>query len=121
MKSILEAKELAVIEPEALVFLKTEIVLPDMFETMRSGLLSPSTSQMATPRAVVPAVKSIFAANEVLVIDPPPANVTLNGLLEYAVNPFTVTEIGWYIVPTGTVTVSEVEVAAVTVALTAPK
>jgi hypothetical protein len=67
--------------------------------------------------------KSTFAANEVLVIDPPPTNVTLNGLLEYAVNPAAVfvTVNGWYVAPTGTVTVSEVELAAVTVALTAPK
>jgi hypothetical protein len=68
-------------------------------------------------------VKSTFAAKELELIDPPSAKVTVNGLAEYAINPVvkSVTVIGAYVAPTGTVTVSEVEVAELTVARTAPK
>jgi hypothetical protein len=47
--------------------------------------------------------------------------VIINGALEDAVNPLTVTVIGWYVAPVGTIALSEVEVAAITVAFTAPK
>ena len=43
------------------------------------------------------------------------------GADEYAVSPLVNTVIGWYVAPTGTVTVSCDEVAVVTVALVAPK
>ena len=49
-----------------------------------------------------------------------PGKVTLKGALDQAVNPLTVTVIGLYVAPVGTITLSEVEVADVTVALTAP-
>ena len=48
--------------------------------------------------------------------------VVINGFEEYAVKlQVVVTVIYWYVDPTGTVTVSEVVVAAVTVAFVAPK
>ena len=51
------------------------------------------------------------------------SKVILNGSCEYAVKPElkSVTEIYWYVEPTGTITVSEVAVAAETVAIVAPK
>lgn len=53
----------------------------------------------------------------------PPVKVVINGLAEYAVRPvvISVTEMGLYVAPTGTVTLSEVEVAADTFAIVAPK
>ena len=49
VKSTFGAKELAVMEPEELVFLNTETVLLVIFTTTRSGLPSPSKSPIATP------------------------------------------------------------------------
>ena len=46
---------------------------------------------------------------------------TLNGFKDQAVRLLTVTLIGWKLAPAGTVTTSEVSVAACTTALTAPK
>jgi len=71
---------------------------------------------MATLYGTVPVVKSNFVKNELLLIAPPPVNVTTNGALVYAVNPLTVTEIGWYVTPVGNVTLSEVVEAVVTTA-----
>jgi hypothetical protein len=120
VKSTFAANETLPIVP---VFRKTETVLLRQFATARSGFPSPSTSPIATLMGLPPVVKSNFVKNELLVIAPPPANVTMNDFTEYAVNPVVrfVTVIGWYVAPTGTVTLSEVEVAAVTVAFTAPK
>jgi hypothetical protein len=47
--------------------------------------------------------------------------VTLNGFLDQAVNPAAVILIGWYEAPAGTVTVSDVGEAVVTIPRTAPK
>ena len=63
VKSTFEAKELAVIGPEALVFLKTETVLLLLFVITKSGLPFPSTSPIATPVGAAPVVKSTFDAN----------------------------------------------------------
>ena len=70
MKSTFEAKELAVMEPETLVFLKTETVLLLAFATTKSGLPSPSTSPMAALNGVLPVVKSTFEAKELAVMEP---------------------------------------------------
>ena len=70
VKSTLVANEPVVIEPEVLVFLKTEIVLLALFVTARSGLPSPSMSPRATQYGVVPGVKSTLAANEPVVMEP---------------------------------------------------
>jgi hypothetical protein len=48
-------------------------------------------------------------------------NVGRNQSLEYAVNPLTVTEMGAYVAPVGTMTVSEFVFAFVTTARTAPQ
>jgi hypothetical protein len=77
-----EAKELAAIEPGALVFLKTETVLRAKFVAAKSDLPSPSTSQMATPYGFDPVVKSTFEAKELAPMVPPPGNVTLKGAWE---------------------------------------
>ena len=69
-KSTLAANELAVIDPEVLVFLKTEMVLAVQFATARSGLPSPSMSPMAMLYGPVPVVKSTLAENEPAVIVP---------------------------------------------------
>jgi len=71
----------------------------------------------------VPVEKSNFEAKEVESITRELGKVTINGLLEYAVNPvvISVTVIGWNVALVGTTTLSEVELAAVTVAFTAPK
>ena len=50
----------------------------------------------------------------------PPVKVILNAFGDSAINPFTKTLIGESVAPTGTVVVSEVAVAEVTVALTPP-
>jgi hypothetical protein len=122
-KSSLEANELAVMEPELLVFLKTETVLLLIFVTTMSGLPSPSTSQMAKPNELDPDVMSTFEAKDVVSMIRELGNVTINGAFEYAANPVvvSVTEIGAYDVPIGVVTLSEVEVALFTVVFTAPK
>ena len=93
-----------------------------MFElaTIKSGLPSPSISAIATDVGPVPVKKSTFDAIDVASKTFVPGIVTLNGEAEYAVNPLTVTVIGWYVTPAGTVSVSCVNVAAVTVARTAP-
>jgi hypothetical protein len=70
VKSTFEAKELDVMEPEVLVFLKTEIVLLPQFATVKSGLPSPSTSLTAILIGVSPVVKSTFGAKELDVIEP---------------------------------------------------
>ena len=64
--STLEAKELAVIEPETLVFLKTETVLSFTFVTTTSGLPSPSISPNAISFGSTPVVKSTLGANEIV-------------------------------------------------------
>jgi hypothetical protein len=81
------AKELAVMVPEVLVFLKIEIVLSLEFRTTKSGLPSPSTSLITTLFAFTPAMKSTWEANEVASMICELGNVTTNGLLENAVNP----------------------------------
>ena len=70
VKSTLEPKELAVIEPEVLVFLKTETVLLVLFVRIRSGLPSPSTSHITTPEGYDPVVMSSFEAKELEVMEP---------------------------------------------------
>ena len=70
MKSTFEAKELAVMEPETLVFLKTETVLLLAFATTKSDLPSPSMSPMAGPIGLLPVVKSTFEAKELAVMEP---------------------------------------------------
>jgi len=119
--STLGANEFAVIEPEALVFLKTETVLSFEFATMRSGFPSPSTSHMDTPWGNDPVIKSMLEAKDDVFIICELGNVIMKGVFVYAVNPFTVTEIGLYVAPVGTITLSEVEVALFTTAFTAPK
>lgn len=68
-----------------------------------------------------PVVKPIPDAKDVVSMTSELGKVTSKGAIAYAVTPLTVTEIGWYVDPIGTVTASDVEVAAVTVAFTAPK
>ena len=70
VKSTFAANELAVMNPEVLVFLKTETVLPLLFVTAKSGLPSPSMSPMATLYGPAPVVKSTLAANELAVMEP---------------------------------------------------
>ena len=70
MKSTLAANELIVIEPEVLVFLKTETILDISLVTAKSGLPSPSMSPRIAYRGAVPTVKSTFAANEPVVREP---------------------------------------------------
>ena len=72
--------------------------------------------------AVVPAVKSTFAARAVASMICEVGKVTKKSEAEVEIKPVItfVTEIGWYVAPVGTVTVSCVAVAAVTAALTAP-
>jgi hypothetical protein len=79
VKSILAANETLPIVP---VFRKTETVLLPEFATARSGFPSPSTSPIATLMGLPPVVKSNFVKNELLVIAPPPANVTMNDAFE---------------------------------------
>ena len=69
-KSTLPANEPDVIEPDVLVFLKTETVLVVQFVTAISNLPSPSMSPMAIFSAPVPAGKSTLAANELVDIAP---------------------------------------------------
>ena len=129
MKSTLGAKELEVMEPEELVFLKTETVLLLTFVTTRSGFPSPSRSHIAIPKVALLSgtdpvvVKSTLEAKDVVSMIPELGKVTLKGAFEYAINPVVIsaTEIGAYVVPIGTVTVSDVELADFTAALTAPK
>ena len=64
VKSTFGAKELAVMEPEELVFLKTETVLLNWFVRTTSGLPSPSTSHMTTSNGADPVVKSTLGAKE---------------------------------------------------------
>ena len=68
-------------------------------------------------------MKPIFEANDDVSILLELEKVTIKGVLAYPVNPvvISVTEIGAYVVPIGTVTVSEVELADTTTAFTAPK
>jgi len=70
VKSILAARELVVIDPDVLVFLKTETVLLIEFATAKSGLPSPSMSPKTILYGLVPVVKSTLAANELVVIEP---------------------------------------------------
>ena len=70
VKSTFEAKELTVMEPEALVFLRTETVALLRFATTKSGLPSPSTSPMHNPDGFPPVVKSTFEAKELGVMEP---------------------------------------------------
>jgi len=86
-----------------------------------SGLPSPSKSPILIP--LVPEVpKDLKLENELSTKLPAqPGNVTLNGTLVYAERPALVTLIGWKVAPAGTVTESEVVVALLTVAFTAPK
>ena len=96
VKSTLALNEPAVIEPEVLVFLKTETVLLVKFVTAKSGLPSPSMSQKVTPSGAVPVVMSTFAAKVVASITCELGKVTIKGDLEYAVKLVVtfVTEIG---------------------------
>ncbi len=124
VKSIFVENELVVMEPVELVFLNTEMVLPRLFVTTRSGFPSPSRSPIATPNGfVVPVVKSTFVPNEAIATYPAPPKVGINGALEEPVNPVvvSVTAIGAYVAPAGTFTVSPVDVPEVTAAFTAPK
>jgi hypothetical protein len=171
-KSTREAKELAVIDPEVLVFLKTETTLLPLVAPTMSSFPSPSTSPTAIMYWPPPVVNPTFGANELVVIGPevlvflstevlpleiksslpspsispgimhigfvPVAKstceakevasitcelgkVTIKGALVYAVNPLTVTVIGWYVAPTGIITLSEFVEAVATTAFTAPK
>src|SRR4030042_5453577 len=70
VKSTRAANEPAVMEPEVLVFRKTETVLLAMLVTAISGLPSPSISPMAIVRGLVPVVKSTLSVNESAVIEP---------------------------------------------------
>ena len=71
LKSTLVANELAVMEPDVLVFLYIETVLLFQFVTTKSGLPSPSMSPMAIPIGDDdPVVKSTLVANELVVIEP---------------------------------------------------
>ena len=68
-------------------------------------------------------MKSIFEAKDDVSILFVLGKVTIKGMLANAVNPvvISVTEIGVYVAPIGTVTVSDVELAELTAAFTAPK
>jgi hypothetical protein len=66
-------------------------------------------------------LKSTLLSNDTRSLGHPEVNVTTNGFVEYAISPPTATLIGLNVAPTGTVTVSDVVVAPVTVAFVAPK
>ena len=122
VKSTFAANELRVIVPPVPVFRKTDRALLVRLRVARSDLPSPSRSTATRSyRLPEPALKSTLGANDEASMLPLDENVTTNGFIEYAVNPFTVTVIGALVAPVGIVTVREVEVVAVTVALTAPK
>jgi len=106
VKSTLVAKEPVNSDPDVLIFLKTEIVLPFWLVTTISGFPSVSMSPIARKVGVVPVIRSALLANEEASIAWALVNVTLKGFDEYAVNPLTVTVMGWYVEPGGTVTVS---------------
>ena len=53
-----------------IVFRNSEMELPFVFATARSGLPSPSRSPMLTPHEPNPLVKSTFAANEPAPMEP---------------------------------------------------
>jgi hypothetical protein len=78
---------------------------------------------MATLLGVDPVMKSTLEANDVASMICELGNVTVNGLAENAIKCVIVSVmvISAYVALVGTVTESEVEVVAVTVALTAPK
>ena len=82
VKSTFEAKELEVIVPEELVFMKTETVLSSALGTTKSGFPSPSMSAMSASYELFPIVKSTLGANEFASIIPLLRNVTINGLFE---------------------------------------
>src|SRR5215212_1261624 len=85
----------------------------------RSGSPSPSKSPMAVAIGPSPGVKLSGSANaEASRLRV--GNVALNGVGAYALNPLTVTTSGIKVVPGGTVTTREVELAAETAACTAP-
>ena len=82
VKSTFDAKELVVIEPEVLVFLKTETVVPlppTASVTTRSGLPSPSRSPMAIPLGFDPVVKPIPDPRDVASMIRELGKVTLKG------------------------------------------
>jgi len=78
---------------------------------------------MAMLLGVVPAVKPLIDAKDEVSIIRELGKVAINGVFEYAVNPvvISVTEIGAYVEPIGTVIASEVGFAETTAAFTAPK
>lgn len=69
LKSTLGAKELSVIEPGVVVFLRIETDRLFVFATTMSGFPSPSMSPIATPVGIVPVVKSTLFAKELVVIE----------------------------------------------------
>ena len=89
--------------------------------TTRSGFPSPSKSPNATPVGPVPAAMSIRSAKVDSSSTPSDENVGEKGIGEYAVRPLTVRDIGPYVAPPGTATVSEVSLTLVTSARTGPK
>lgn len=123
MKSTFGPSELAIMEPELLVFLRTDrVVLPEFPETT-SGRPSPSRSPRTIPNGADPVVKSTFGAREDEIIFRELGNVTINGAFENAVNPLaeSVTEMGAKVVPYGTETESDDPVPPVTKVRTAPR
>ena len=96
------------------------VVVPSFLATTRSDFPSLLKSPMAAPEVLLPEVNSDTLAYTALF---PPVKVTLNGVVLAAVKPLSVltTFIGWKVAPAGTVTVNEVALAALTVALVAPK
>ena len=122
VKSTFVAKDPALTVPDVLVLRNTETVVAAEFAVARSGFPSPSISPMAAPRGVVPTEKSTFVAKvEVLIPDTVAVNLGKKKTSDSAVRVLTVTVIGPKVAPEGTVTVSCVVVAAVTVAFVAPK
>ena len=70
MKSTFADNELAVIEPEVAVFLKTDIVFEPEFVITISGLPSPSISPIAIKYGYDPVAKSTLLAKEPDEIEP---------------------------------------------------
>jgi len=105
-----------------LVFLYTETVFEFPFATTGSGLPSPSISAAQIDPGDAPVDESTFGAKDLALNPSPfPLNVAAKGCCEYAVRLLFVTVIKLYPAPEGTCTVNEVDVAAETFALTAPK
>src|ERR1035437_875544 len=89
--------------------------------TTRSGFPSPSRSAITVATGLGTFKFTPGANVEASIAAPLPAKVGSNAATLYATRPFTVTVIGAYVAPVGTVTKRFVGLADETIARTAPK